>query len=112
MSALFFTLWFFIAFVIIIIAFTLRKESEDMPRRDILRAVESTGKMGLAEKLFLWVFSWLDTRFRLQDYWSMSREAYYNVHRQMPMTHAEKYKLRIIWDRFMRILFTIMIVSH
>ncbi|HIG03802.1 MAG TPA: DUF4405 domain-containing protein [Candidatus Poseidoniales archaeon] len=68
-----------------------------MPRRDILRAVESTGKMGLAEKLFLWVFSWLDTRFRLQDYWSMSREAYYNVHRQMPMTHAEKYKLRIIW---------------
>ena len=97
MSALFFTLWFFIAFVIIIIAFTLRKESEDMPRRDILRAVESTGKMGLAEKLFLWVFSWLDTRFRLQDYWSMSREAYYNVHRQMPMTHAEKYKLRIIW---------------
>jgi quinol-cytochrome oxidoreductase complex cytochrome b subunit len=27
----------------------------------------------------------------------MSRNAYYNVHRQMPMTHAEKYKLRIIW---------------
>ncbi len=97
MSALFYTLWFFISFIIIIIAFTLRKESEDMPRRDILRAVESTGKMGFAERMFLWVFSWLDTRFRLQDYWSMSREAYYNVHRQMPMTHAEKYKLRIIW---------------
>ena len=27
----------------------------------------------------------------------MSRDAYYGMHRQMPMTHAEKYKLRIIW---------------
>ncbi|HIA39426.1 MAG TPA: cytochrome bc complex cytochrome b subunit [Candidatus Poseidoniales archaeon] len=53
--------------------------------------------MGFAERSFLWVFSWLDTRFRIEDYWAMSRDAYYNVHRQMPMTHAEKYKLRIIW---------------
>ena len=69
-----------------------------MPRKDILRAVEtSAGSMGLAEKSFLWAFSWLDTRFRIQDYWGMSRDAYYSVHRQMPLTHAEKYKLRIIW---------------
>ena len=53
--------------------------------------------MGLAERSFLWVFSWLDTRFRIQDYWNMSKSAYYNMHRQMPLTHAEKYKLRIIW---------------
>ena len=53
--------------------------------------------MGVAERSFLWVFSWLDTRFRLQDYWNMSKGAYYNMHRQMPLTHAEKYKLRIIW---------------
>ena len=65
--------------------------------REILRAVESTGRMGFAERSFLWVFSWLDTRFRIQDYWNMSKGAYYNMHRQMPLTHAEKYKLRIIW---------------
>ncbi|HIC50692.1 MAG: cytochrome B6 [Candidatus Thalassarchaeum betae] len=53
--------------------------------------------MGLAEKAFLWAFSWLDTRFRIQDYWGMSRDAYHHMHRQMPLTHAEKYKLRIIW---------------
>ncbi len=92
--------WFlglFIAIICVIVAFTLRKENEETPRKEILRAVESTGKLGLVEKSFLWVFSWLDTRFRIQDYWSMSRDSYHSMHRQMPMTHAEKYKLRIIW---------------
>ena len=94
----FWFLWLFIAIVVVIVALTLRKEREEMPRKDILRAVEtSAGSMGLAEKTFLWAFSWLDTRFRIQDYWGMSRAAYYGMHRQMPMTHAEKYKLRIIW---------------
>ena len=97
MSTFFWVLWFFIAFIIVLIALTLRKENEEMPRREILRAVESSGKMGAAERTFLWVFSFLDTRFRLQDYWNMSKGAYYNMHRQMPLTHAEKYKLRIIW---------------
>jgi len=93
----FWFLWLFIALIVVLVAFTLRKESEEMPRKEILRAVEASTKMGLAEKLFLWVFSWLDTRFRIQDYWAMSRDAYHSMHRQMPMTHAEKYKLRIIW---------------
>ena len=87
----------FIAVITVIVAFTLRKENEEMPRKEILRAVESSGKLGLVEKSFLWVFSWLDTRFRVQDYWAMSRDAYHSMHRQMPLTHAEKYKLRIIW---------------
>ena len=93
----FWFLWLFIIIVTVLVALTLRKENEDIPRKEILRAVESVGKMGLAEKLFLWTFSWLDTRFRIQDYWAMSRDAYQSVHRQMPLTHAEKYKLRIIW---------------
>ena len=97
MNTIFWVLWFFIAFITVLVAFTLRKENQEMPRRDILRAVEASGKMGVAERSFLWVFSWLDTRFRVQDYWAMSKDAYYNMHRQMPMTHAEKYKLRIIW---------------
>jgi hypothetical protein len=75
MTTMFWILWFFIAFVVVLVALTLRQESSDMPRREILRAVESTGKMGFAERLFLWVFSWLDTRFRLQDYWNMSKGA-------------------------------------
>ena len=67
----FWFLWIFIAIVVVIVAFTLRRERDDIPRKDILRAVETNaGSMGLAEKLFLWAFSWLDT---------------------------EKYKLRIIW---------------
>ena len=94
----FWFLWLFIAIVVVLVAFTLRKERDDMPRTDILRAVEtSAGSMGLAEKGFLWAFSWLDTRFRIQDYWGMSKDAYHHMHRQMPLTHAEKYKLRIIW---------------
>jgi len=47
MTTMFWILWFFIAFLVVLIAFTLRKESEEMPRREILRAVESTGKMVL-----------------------------------------------------------------
>ena len=94
----FWFLWLFIAIVVVLVAFTLRKERDEMPRTDILRAVEtSAGSMGLAEKGFLWAFSWLDTRFRIQDYWGMSKDAYHHMHRQMPLTHAEKYKLRIIW---------------
>ena len=94
----FWFLWVFIAIVVVIVAFTLRRERDDIPRKDILRAVEtSSGGMGLAEKSFLWAFSWLDTRFRIQDYWGMSRDAYHSMHRQMPLTHAEQYKLRIIW---------------
>ena len=57
MTTMFWILWFFIAFLVLLVAFTLRKENEEMPRRDILRAVESTGKMGVAERSFLWVFS-------------------------------------------------------
>ena len=94
-------LWIFLAVILVIVAFTLRKEREEVPRKEILRAVQTTssgaGGMGLMEKSFLWAFSWMDTRFRIQDYWAMSRDAYYSMHRQMPLTHAEKYKLRIIW---------------
>ena len=62
------------------------ERKDDVPRKDILRAVEtSAGSMGLAEKSFLWAFSWLDTRFRIQDYWSMSRNAYYNMHVKCPL---------------------------
>ena len=53
MTTMFWVLWFFIAFLVVLVAFTLRKENEEMPRRDILRAVESTGKMGVAERSFL-----------------------------------------------------------
>ena len=49
----FWFLWIFIAVVVVIVAFTLRRERDDMPRKDILRAVETNaGSMGLAEKLF------------------------------------------------------------
>ena len=67
MNTMFWVLWTFIAIVCVLVALTLRKENDQTPRREILRAVESSGKMGVAERSFLWVFSWLDTRFRLQQ---------------------------------------------
>ena len=92
---MFWILWFFIAIVCIIVALTLRKENDQTPRREILRAVDSSGKMGVAERSCLWVFSWLDPRVRLQYYWAMSRDTFYTMHRQLPLTHAEKYKLKV-----------------
>ena len=44
----FWFLWLFIALIVVLVAFTLRKESEEMPRKEILRAVEASTKMGLA----------------------------------------------------------------
>ena len=68
MTTMFWILWFFIAFIIVLVAFTLRKENEEMPRREILRAVESTGRMGFAERSFLCGYfpgSTLDLEFRI-----------------------------------------------
>ena len=46
----FWFLWLFIAIVVVLVAFTLRKEREDLPRKDILRAVETSASgMGLSE---------------------------------------------------------------
>jgi len=64
MTTMFWVLWFFIAFIVVLVALTLRQESSDTPRREIFRVVEFTGKMGFVECLFLWIFSWLDIRFR------------------------------------------------
>ena len=89
----FWFLWLFIAIVVVLVAFTLRKEREDLPRKDILRAVETSAVgMGLAEKSFLWAFSWLDTRFRIQDYWGMSRNAYHSMHRPVSYTHLRAHE--------------------
>ena len=38
----FWFLWLFIAIVVVIVAFTLRKERDDVPRKDILRSVETS----------------------------------------------------------------------
>jgi hypothetical protein len=37
MSTIFWILWFFIAFIIVLVALTLRKENEEMPKRDTTR---------------------------------------------------------------------------
>ena len=46
MNTMFWVLWVFIALVCVLVALTLRKENDQTPRREILRAVESSGKMG------------------------------------------------------------------
>ena len=56
----FWFLWVFITLVVVIVALTLRKEREEMPRKEILAVETSASSMGLAEKSFLWAFSWLD----------------------------------------------------
>ena len=43
----FWFLWLFIAIVVVIVAFTLRKERDDVPRKDILRAVETSAGLSL-----------------------------------------------------------------
>ena len=59
-------LWIFLAVILVIVAFTLRKEREEVPRKEILRAVQTTsgaGGMGLMEKSFLCIVLMMADQF-------------------------------------------------
>ena len=85
----------FIAFLVLLVAFTLRKENEEMPRQTFFERSNRPERWA-----WLNAFpgssrgSTLDSDCKTTG---TCPKALTNMHRQMPLTHAEKYKLRIIW---------------
>lgn len=60
-------------------------------------AVTGADKAGLIAKTNLKVFAWLEDRFLFRQFRRHTQEFLYRVNMQMPVSHTERYNLRVIW---------------
>lgn len=65
------------------------------PARDT--AITGRGKAGPIAKTNLRVWAWLEDRFLFRQFRSGFREFSYRINMQMPVSHTERYNLRVIW---------------
>lgn len=54
-------------------------------------------KLKLTDKVGLQAFSWFESRHKIGQYADALRNFYYRINMQFPVSHTERYKLRIIW---------------
>lgn len=52
---------------------------------------------GPIAKALLATFAWIDERFRIRNYVDKLQHFYYQLNLELPRSHTEKYKLRVIW---------------
>lgn len=70
-------------------AAALVAEAEALPMR--------SRKLRLSERANLQAFAWLEQRFKIRLYADGLRNFFYRINMQFPVSHTERYKLRIIW---------------
>ncbi|MBI2079061.1 MAG: cytochrome b N-terminal domain-containing protein [Euryarchaeota archaeon] len=51
----------------------------------------------MTDKVNLQAFAWFESRFKLRHYAQGLRNFFYRINMQFPVSHTERYKLRIIW---------------
>jgi cytochrome b6 len=51
----------------------------------------------MMQKMNLRVFAWLEDRFLFRQFRTSFREFTYRINMQMPVSHTERYNLRVIW---------------
>ena len=54
-------------------------------------------KLTMTDKANLQTFAWLEQRFKIRHYAEGLRNFFYRINMQFPVSHTERYKLRIIW---------------
>lgn len=54
-------------------------------------------RLKMSEKANLQAFAWLESRFKIRLYAEQLRRFFYRINMQFPVSHTERYKLRIIW---------------
>lgn len=54
-------------------------------------------KVSAAQKVNLNLFTWFEERFKVRHYRDAVRWMFYRINMQFPVSHTERYKLRIIW---------------
>jgi len=54
-------------------------------------------RVGMMQLLNLNLFAWIEERFKLRHYAQSFRWMFYRINMQFPISHTERYKLRIIW---------------
>ena len=52
---------------------------------------------GPVARMLLATFAWIDERYRIRNYADQIKHLYYQLNFELPRTHTEKYKLRVIW---------------
>lgn len=54
-------------------------------------------KLTMGQKANLNLFAWFEERYKLRHYMQAFRWMFYRINMQFPVSHTERYKLRIIW---------------
>src|SRR5687767_1609671 len=54
-------------------------------------------RLTMRQKANLQAFGWLEERFKIRHYADGLRNFFYRINMQFPVSHTERYKLRIIW---------------
>jgi cytochrome b6 len=54
-------------------------------------------KASRMQLMFLRVFAWIEDRFLLRQFRTQTQEFIYRINMQMPVSHTERYNLRVIW---------------
>lgn len=61
------------------------------------RSKDGFTEPGPVARMLVALFAWLDERYRIRNYADVLRRFYYQLNLELPRTHTEKYKLRVIW---------------
>lgn len=67
------------------------------PAASMDTSLTGRGKASRLQLLWLRVFAWLEDRFILRQFRRQSQEFIYRINMQMPVSHTERYNLRVIW---------------
>jgi cytochrome b6 len=70
---------------------------EGRPTRGADTAITGRGKASRGQRATLRTFAWLEDRFLLRQFRTQAREFMYRINMQMPVSHTERYNLRVIW---------------
>jgi quinol-cytochrome oxidoreductase complex cytochrome b subunit len=61
------------------------------------RPVRHRQPVGVKERFNLGLFAWFEERYKIRHHADGLRNFFYRINMQFPVSHTERYKLRIIW---------------
>lgn len=75
----------------------MAKGPEGRPTSGADTAITGEGKATRSQRAAVRTFAWLEDRFLLRQFRTQTREFMYRINMQMPVSHTERYNLRVIW---------------
>jgi cytochrome b6 len=75
----------------------MAKYPHGRPTATMDTSLTGRGKATRMQLFWLRTFAWLEDRFLLRQFRIQSQEFIYRINMQMPVSHTERYNLRVIW---------------